>query len=145
MKKALSIILVLLLTAVMITGCEDKNKSAEEQPPVQQEKKAEHKETVEEKQPDVTDGTATAEAVPPSPTDETVTGTEYIGEDKAKEIVLKKAGISSDGVVFDRVELDYDDGIWEYEVDFRQGRTEYDAEINAKNGAIISWEVDIDD
>ena len=69
----------------------------------------------------------------------------FIGEEKAKQIALEKAGIASDGVSFVRVELDKDNGIWKYEVDFRQGRTEYDADINAEDGEIISFEMDYDD
>ena len=69
----------------------------------------------------------------------------FIGEDRAKEIALEKAGISSDGVVFDRIELDYDDGRWEYEVEFRKDRTEYDVVIGAEQGDVISFESDPDD
>ena len=69
----------------------------------------------------------------------------FIGEDRAKEIALEKAGISSDGVVFDRIELDYDDGRWEYEVEFRKERTEYDVVIGAEQGDVISFESDPDD
>lgn len=69
----------------------------------------------------------------------------FIGEEKAKQIALEKAGIPSDGVSFVRVELDKDNGIWKYEVDFRQGRTEYDVDIKADNGEIISFEMDYDD
>ena len=69
----------------------------------------------------------------------------FIGEERAKQIALEKAGLSADAVVFERVELDFDDGVWKYEVEFRQGREEYDFEIKADDGAIISWEKDIDD
>lgn len=69
----------------------------------------------------------------------------FIGEEKAKQIALGKAGISTDGVVFDRVELDFDKGIWHYEVEFRQGRTEYDVDIKADDGTVLSYESDYDD
>ena len=69
----------------------------------------------------------------------------FIGEEKAKQIALEKAGVASDGISFVRVELDKDNGIWKYEVDFRQGRTEYDTEIKADDGEILSFEVDYDD
>ncbi len=69
----------------------------------------------------------------------------FIGEERAKEIALEKAGISSDGVSFVRVELDRDNGIWKYEVELRQGRTQYDANIKADNGEILSFETDYDD
>lgn len=71
--------------------------------------------------------------------------TNLIGEEKAKEIALRKAGLSFGEVIFDRVELEKDDGIWHYEIEFKKGRTEYDADINATDGVIIGWEIDIDD
>ncbi len=69
----------------------------------------------------------------------------FIGEERAKQIALEKAGIPADGVLFDRIELDRDNGVWQYELDFRQGNTEYDVDIKADDGTIISYETDIDD
>lgn len=65
-----------------------------------------------------------------------------IGEDAAKKIALKKAGITEDGVIFEKVELDRDDGVLHYDVEFKKGVTEYEAEISAADGKIISWEKD---
>lgn len=65
---------------------------------------------------------------------------QFIGEDKAKSIALEKAGYSADEVAFDRVELENDDGVWQYEIEFRKDKTEYNADISAKDGKIISWE-----
>ena len=66
----------------------------------------------------------------------------FIGEEKAKEIALKKANVTTESVIFDKVELDHDDGVWRYEVDFKKDTTEYDTEINAIDGSILKWEVD---
>ncbi|MCO7136915.1 PepSY domain-containing protein [[Clostridium] leptum] len=67
----------------------------------------------------------------------------YIGEDKAKEIALNHAGLSSESdVTFVRVKLDYDNGRAEYDVEFYQGNTEYDYEIDASNGDILSYDYD---
>ncbi len=77
----------------------------------------------------------------PQTTEKAQTDTsKFIGEEKAKELALKKAEISADGVRFDRVELDNDNGVWQYEVDFRYGDIEYDIDINAENGEILSFE-----
>ncbi len=70
---------------------------------------------------------------------------QFIGEERAKEIALEKAGITDDGVVFEKVELDRDNGVWKYEVDFRKDRTEYDADIKADDGMVISFETDYND
>ena len=75
-----------------------------------------------------------------SPTDKEKS--KFIGEEKAKEIALKKANVTTESVIFDKVELDHDDGVWRYEVDFKKDTTEYDAEINAVDGSILKWEVD---
>ena len=69
---------------------------------------------------------------------------QFIGVEKAKEIALAKAGLPADGVLFDRVELEQDNGIWHYEVNFRKDLTEYDADIKAEDGSILSWEMDTD-
>lgn len=66
----------------------------------------------------------------------------FIGEEKAKEIALEKAGLTSEGTIFDRVELDNDDGIWQYEVEFSKDGLEYDADIKADDGLVLSWETD---
>ena len=70
---------------------------------------------------------------------------EYIDEEKAKEIALDKAGLKENEVSFIKVELDWDNGILRYEVEFRQGFKEYSAEIKADDGKILDWEIDIDD
>ena len=74
----------------------------------------------------------------------TVDKSEFITEDEAKEIALDKAGVDESEVTFARVELDKDGGVWEYEVEFKVGRTEYDADIDALTGEIRKWEVDRD-
>lgn len=65
-----------------------------------------------------------------------------ISADRAKEIALKDAGISANNATFQPTKLELDDGRWEYEVEFYSGSMEYDYEINAETGAIISRDVD---
>lgn len=77
--------------------------------------------------------------------EKTVDESLLIGEDKAKEIALKKAELKEAETSRIKVKLDFDNGLWEYEVEIKAGRTEYDADINAKTGEIIKWEVDLDD
>lgn len=69
---------------------------------------------------------------------------EYIGEAKAKEIALDHAGLQNSQVAFVRTKLDNDDGRWEYEIEFynQQNYTEYDYEIDAFSGAILSVDQD---
>lgn len=68
-----------------------------------------------------------------------------ISVNEAKEIALKHANLTSDKVTFTKAQLDVDDddGVRKYEIEFTYNNKEYDYEINASTGAIIS--VDIDD
>ncbi len=75
----------------------------------------------------------------------TSTSSNLISEAKAKEIAFNHAGVSSSSVTVEKVELDRDDGVWEYEIEFRVGHTEYDYEINASTGSVIKAESDVDD
>lgn len=66
-----------------------------------------------------------------------------ISMERAKQIAVSHAGVSD--ASFTKVELDTDDGIAVYEIEFKVGNTEYDYEINAASGAIISSSLEIDD
>ena len=66
----------------------------------------------------------------------------YIGEAKAKQIAMSHAGVSNAG--FYRATMDYENGTPVYEVEFYVGNKEYDYEINAITGAIISYDQDIE-
>ena len=68
----------------------------------------------------------------------------YIGEAKAKEIALNKAGVSASSATFVKCHLDRDDGWVIYDVEFRSGWTEYDFEIDAYTGDILQWDADWD-
>lgn len=74
------------------------------------------------------------------------TGTAYttITADQAKNIALNHAGLTVDAVYFDKVKLDYDDGMQIYEVEFVSGYMEYEYEIDALTGAIWDYEWDYD-
>ncbi len=71
--------------------------------------------------------------------------TETITADEAKNIALTHAGISASDARFEKTELDRDDGLLVYEVEFTSGRYEYSYEINAKTGKILDYEKEIDD
>ena len=68
----------------------------------------------------------------------------YIGEARAKESALNHAGLSASEVTFVRTSLDYDNGLAEYDVEFWSGNTEYDYEIHAQTGSILSYDADIE-
>ena len=66
-----------------------------------------------------------------------------ISADRVKQIALSHAGVGSAN--FTKVELDTDDGVRVYEIEFKVGNVEYDYDIDASSGAIISSSSEIDD
>ena len=66
----------------------------------------------------------------------------YIGEARAKEIALNQAGVSASSASFIKCKLDIDDGRAVYDIEFRSGWIEYEAEIDAYTGAILDWDID---
>ncbi len=68
-----------------------------------------------------------------------------IGYAKAKSIALNHAGVSENEAYDMDIELDNEDGILVYEVEFKSGGMEYSYEINAATGAILKHETELDD
>ena len=66
----------------------------------------------------------------------------YIGAQQAKSIALNHAGVSASSASFVRTQLDYEDGRRVYEVEFYSGNREYDYEIDAATGDIVSYDFD---
>ena len=71
-----------------------------------------------------------------------VNNTGNISLDKAKEIALSHAGLSADQVTFVQANMDFDDGIQKYEIEFYYNYREYSYEIDANTGNILSYEQD---
>lgn len=71
-----------------------------------------------------------------------VNNTGDISVDKAKEIALSHAGLSADQVTFVQANMDFDDGIQKYEIEFYYNYREYSYEIDANTGNILSYEQD---
>lgn len=67
-----------------------------------------------------------------------------IGAQKAKEIALSHAKLSGQKVTFTKANIDYDDGVAVYEVEFYHNGMEYDYEINATTGKVVDFEMDHD-
>lgn len=59
---------------------------------------------------------------------------------KAGEIAFEHAKVSRGEAVDYRSKLENEDGVWVYEIEFRVGNTEYEYEIDAETGRIISAE-----
>ena len=66
---------------------------------------------------------------------------------KMEELENKEleTGVSENEAYDMDIELDDEDGILVYEVEFKSGNMEYDYEINAATGAILKHESELDD
>ena len=93
-------------------------------------------------------GTASAPAAAsPSPSAGQTTGGQAaataVTEEQARETALSHAGLTADQVTFVRSELDRDDGRLMYDVEFyTSDYKEYDYEIDAATGEILSYDYD---
>ena len=91
-----------------------------------------------------TDGGASADGANSSGTSSQSTdGSTAITEDQAREIALADAGLTAEEVTFLKTQLDRDDGRLVYDVEFYNADyTEYDYEIDAADGTILSSDFD---
>lgn len=69
----------------------------------------------------------------------------YIGVDKAKSIAVAKAGLSMADVNFKKAKLDREDGKVVYEIEFYNGRMEYECTVNALDGTVMEFDSEYDD
>ena len=92
------------------------------------------------------DGTASVPAAAsPSPSAGQTTGGQAaaVTEEQARETALSHAGLTADQVTFVRSKLDRDDGRLMYDVEFyTSDYKEYDYEIDAATGEILSYDYD---
>lgn len=79
--------------------------------------------------------TSQADTVPES-------GGQYIGNEAAKQIALDHAGLTAEEVHFVHAHLEQDDGSWIYDIEFHKDNTEYDYDIHALTGEILSFDQD---
>jgi len=70
--------------------------------------------------------------------------TKKISADKAKKIALGDAKLAEKNVTFVKVELELEDNRLVYDVEFYSGNVEYDYDIDAVSGAIVSADKDIE-
>ena len=71
-------------------------------------------------------------------------GTAYITADQAKAAAFAHAGVSEGDVTKLKVDFDQGGGKAEYDIEFEVGHMEYEYEIDALTGGVISFEADQD-
>ena len=126
MKKTITAILALTLSAALFTGCTAAAMNAG-------------------------DNTASGVAPAGSPTSSVSAGIAgnagsetYIVQSDAESIALTDAGLASDTVKSLRSRLEYDDGVAIYDVEFWTDTDEYDYEIDAVSGEILAVDRDVE-
>ena len=72
----------------------------------------------------------------------TTAGDPAITLEKAQEIALKHAGFTADQVTALHTEYEVEHGVPQYDVEFHHEHWEYDYEINAETGEIMSYSKD---
>ena len=68
-----------------------------------------------------------------------------VSEEQARSTALADAGVTEEEITGIRVKKDHEDGRQVYDVEFYSGNKEYDYEIDASTGSILSSDFDIDD
>ena len=68
-----------------------------------------------------------------------------LSKEQILAIALKHAGLSKDQVSRLKAEFDVDDGVPQYDVEFKYDGWEYEYEIHAESGKILKWDKDQDD
>ena len=90
---------------------------------------------------DITQQQATKENKSVTPNNQNSNNSKITVE-KAKEISLKHANLKDNQVVFDKTEMDYDNGVQVYDIEFHYNNIAYNYEIDANTGNILSYSQD---
>lgn len=69
---------------------------------------------------------------------------DLISEQQAFKIALDKAEVLENEIIIKKSKLEFDDGIYKYEFEFRKGKTEFNIDVKADDGTIIEFEADND-
>ena len=146
MKKQLTAVLMIFALLLTMVGCSAANAvqmldAAED--------KVEAKLDAAEEKLEKSFREAAAPAVPvetrPAPVETIPAVTEPAGKltrEQAEKIALDYLGFTADQVTRLHSEYEIDDGIPQFDVEFHQGDWEYEFEIHAENGRILSYDKD---
>lgn len=123
-----------------IASTDEKTESKQEEQPATEVQSSEKQES-SKKEPTASKETNTSSKKTTSSSKNSSTSTSsQISASKAKSIAFNDAGLKESEVYDLEVELDRDNGTLHYDVSFEKDGKDYDYEINAKTGKIISVE-----
>jgi len=133
-----SLLALFLAFFLTVTGCASVGRAAEDL-----DRKLDRvEETIESRLEDALYGTAPVTSPAVSPTATPTAPANEITAAEAEQTALSHAGFTADQVKYLRTEYEIDDGYPQYEVTFHFDRWEYDYEIDARTGNILSFEKD---
>jgi len=139
MKQRLTALLLMLTLLLTMTGC---SATGAAQALDRAEDKIEHKlDAVEDKVEMAVRNTVSPAPAPAAPT-EAAPAAQTITEEDARKIALDHLGLTADQVSRLRTGFEIDDGIPQYDVEFLEGDWEYEFEIHAETGKILSFDKD---
>lgn len=95
-----------------------------------------------DKAPDEGDASAEEETAGPKGSKVAADGTVLVGMEQAKEIVLAEAGENAEDVCFTSIKFEVGRRYYEYEIEYYQGRSEFECTVDAQTGEIIKFERD---
>lgn len=139
MKKQLTAILLVFVLSMALASCSAANAATKlDAAEDRVEKKLDRIEDSVEKA--VRNAAEPASAAVPAPTE--ATSGDTLTQAQAENIALKYAGFTAGQVTRLRTEYEIDDGIPQYDVSFYEGDWEYEFEIDARTGKILSYDKD---
>jgi uncharacterized membrane protein YkoI len=83
---------------------------------------------------------AAAPSIPAAPVEKLPA--DAMSREEAEKIALDHLGFTADQVTRLRTEYEIDDGLPQFDIEFHQGDWEYEFEIHAENGRILSYDKD---
>lgn len=160
-KKYLVLIAALYTMSIMLPGCSNQNRVAEntasnetetvESATVPAAASAESTQSAASSSRNQESLLSAAETAPANPSSAPFPGQSgkqpdnLITESKALEIAYNHAGVKEKDVQFSRVKLEMDHGVQEYDVNFFTQGKEYDYDIDANTGDIRSFDYEVED
>lgn len=140
MKKQFAVIMLVLALLLAATGCAAAN--AVQRLDAAEDRIEAKLDAAEDKLEDsmrkaVADAPAAAETAP------AVTGSSVLlTKEQVQQIALDYLELTADQVTRLRTEYEVDDGVPQFDVEFHQGDWEYEFEIHAEDGRILSFDKD---
>ena len=141
MKKQIAMILFVFVLLLAATGCTAAN--AIQRLDAVEDRVEAKLDAAEDKLEDsmrkaVADAPAAAAETAPAVTESPV----LLTKEQAQQIALDYLGLTADQVTRLRSEQEIDDGVPQFDVEFHQGDWEYEFEIHAEDGKILSYDKD---